>query len=276
MLRSVLLEASVYLREMTVISKDDIPLMLIAALFYAVYRFLMCRIVLKSFAKILRVKKETKFIHRTFDAIHYCVATILGVAALARRPYGHCIFWAKNCGKYMGQNPNGFECTGLEKLYYIVFLVYYVVDVGYTSTVNEPYLIMVHHFVTISMTITCVALKSAVTGLSIMVLHDMVDMPLYVGKVMAYLGFSRIKDIFLLSFAALCTWMRIINFPFIIKNCIIVALAGPEVATLYRIMTSFLCVLYVLHLIWQYKIFASLWAVVKGKGVHDNRSDNVE
>jgi hypothetical protein len=276
MFKLLLAEASVYLRELTLVSKDDIPLLAIVALFYSVYRAVMCRVVLQTFAKILRVKNEVKFIHRTFDCIHYVVTTVIGAVALGMRPYWLCTYWAKNCGEFMGQNPNGFECTVLEKIYYMLFAAYYIVDLGYVWTVNEPKLILLHHFLTLSMVFACVVLRSAVTGLSIMLLHDLVDLPLYLGKVLLYLGFSRSKDFCLWLFVILCTWLRIINFPFIIKICIQVSISAHFHRTVYRVSCGFLCALYGLHLIWQWKILTNIWGIIKGQAVHDNRSDNCD
>jgi hypothetical protein len=120
---------------------------------------------------------------------------------------------------------------------------------------------------------SCVVLKSPVVGLSIMLLHDFVDVPLYVGKVLLYLGFRRIKDAFLYSFVISYYWFRIINYPTIVYHCIQTGRGEPENPVLYRGTCVLLVVLYILHVVWAAKVARNVWGVIRGQAPHDDRSD---
>ncbi|OHT00586.1 longevity assurance protein [Tritrichomonas foetus] len=264
------------LRQMTVVDQSDLKYLGYASVVYFVYRYIMCNYILNKIGKACRVKNVMKFTHRSFDMVHYVLTCAVGLIAMGQRPYGHCVYYAKNCGDYLGQNPNGFECTILEKIYYIQFTTYYVVDLFYIWTSNEPIMLIIHHFVCISMIFSCVLLKSPVVGPSIMLLHDLVDVPLYVGKILLYLGFNTAKDFALYSFAILCTWFRIINYPMIIYHCLKIAVNDPYMPILYRGTCCLLCVLYILHLIWQKKILDNVIEIIHGAEAHDNRSDEIK
>lgn len=234
----------------------------------------MIKIVLKKLGEKLKVRRMDKFVNRTFDMIHYVVGTIIGVIAITRRPYGKCFAWAKDCKDHFWQIPEGFVLTYFEKIYYFLFLAYYTVDIGFVFTTSEPIMMIIHHIVTISEVINCVVLQSPVVGLSIMILHDITDTPLYLGKFFVYLG-SKLKDFTLVLFAISCTWFRIFNYPIIVYHVYQVGKDKNKTIhyNIYMVEWLLLCVLYCLHLIWEGKIIANIIDIVKGGDVHDSRSD---
>ena len=263
------------LNTITTISLADIPLFLICAAVYFVYRAVLSRFILPQFTKILPVSKDkhNRFVPRLFDAIHYVFSGIIGVLADLQRPYAHCFIFARDCFKFLQQNPNGFECTIFEKIYYILFTSYYIVDIFYVNTASEPIIIITHHIVCLSMIFSCIVLTSPVVGLSIMLLHDAVDIPLYVAKIFLYCNKHLPKDILFVVFALACTWFRIINFPIIIKHCLTVACGTPTYPLLYRGTCVLLCIMYALHIKWEYQIIRVAIGPLTGKAVHDSRSD---
>ena len=186
-------------------------------------------------------------------------------------PYGHCYYYAGDCKDFMWQNPNGFELTVFEKIYYMAFFVYYSVDIFFVYTTREPYIMILHHLVTLSEIVHCVYLQSPVVGLSIMLLHDITDTPL--GKVLLYCGSKHLKDYFLIIFGISCTYFRIINYPMIVFNVFKVGYGTSIHPTVYYIEECFLVVLYMMHLYWEYKIYTNVVEVIRGKPIHDNRSD---
>ena len=260
------------LNKMTTISKADIPLFAGCCVVYLAYRLFMVNYILKALGQALKVKRLHKFTHRTFDMIHYVVSSVIGVMALSRRPYGKCFVWAKDCRDMLWQNPEGFELTLFEKLYYMLVFIYYTVDIGFMNTSSEPLMILIHHIVTISEIACCVVLQSPVVGLSIMLLHDITDLPLYLGKFFVYIG-SKLKDVTLAMFAISCTWFRIVNYPIIVYHVYFVGKGTKIYPWLYWTEYALLIVLYGLHLIWQAKIIENLVQVLRGGAIHDNRSD---
>ena len=241
-----------------------------------IFRWIMCHYVLNKIGEALKVKRLFKFTHRSFDMIHYTITWAIGTCGILKRPYGFCIFFAKDCGQYMYQLPEeGFICSYFEKIYFMQFTAYYLVDFFYCYTSSEPVLIFIHHCVSLTMIFACVFLKCPATGLTIMVLHDFVDVPLYIGKIFLYLGFNRVKDVTLVIFAIFCTWFRLTNFPILIYHCLKRAIKNPYRPILYRCTCALLCCLYCLHLIWEKRIWDNFISWIHGTPIHDDRSDNV-
>jgi hypothetical protein len=262
-----------YLDQMTKVSTEDIPSFLGLCGVYLAYRIAMVRGPLKSLARILKAKREMKFIHRTFDMIHYVVATIVGLLALARRPYGHCFAWAKDCQPLMVQNPDGFELSLFEKVYFLLFFAYYIVDIFFVYTSSEPILLLFHHIITISEVGACVLLQSPVVALSIMLLHDLTDTPLYIGKFFIYIDVQIVPTVLLGFFALAVTHFRIINYPIIVWHVWAVGLGTNIWPKLYYFESSCLVGLYLMHIFWEYKIIQAIFLALGKKEVQDQRSD---
>jgi hypothetical protein len=106
-----------------------------------------------------------------------------------------------------------------------------------------------------------------------MLLHDFVDIPLYIGKVLLYLGFTTLKDVFLFCFVGAYAWFRMTNYGLIVYHCLQTARGEPEMPVLYKATCVLLCALYVLHMVWAAKICRNLWGIVEGQEAHDDRSD---
>jgi hypothetical protein len=262
-----------YLSQPTAVSSSDLPMLALVTIAYAFYRRFMTQRVFDPLGRAAKVKYFFKWRHRSFDLLHYSVSGFIGLCALARQPYGFCVYWARDCGGFLSQRSDGFVCSIFEKVYYLLFTAYYIVDFWYTHTVSEPTVYKVHHFVCVAMIFACVVLKSPVVGPSIMLLHDAVDIPLYLGKILLYLGFGLSKDIALVAFVLLCTWFRIINFPIIIYHCLQQARRGAEHQALYNATCGLLCAMYALHIVWEVKILRNVIGVLRGGGIHDDRSD---
>lgn len=109
-----------------------------------------------------------------------------------------------------------------EKIYYMLFTAYYFVDIFFLWTNNHDHLILcVHHATTLSLIFISGYIRTTVIGICVMLLHDIVDVPLYLGKVCTYLNIKHMQDIALLTFAILCAWFRMINYPGVIAHGIL-------------------------------------------------------
>jgi hypothetical protein len=263
------------LKALTTIGADDIPAFVGVLFAHGLYRYLISKIALTRIARLLHVKRTEKFIHRSFDMVHYTACTMLGSLALASRPYAHCIVWSAHCYEDLAPSATACVCTVLEKLYYFAFCAYYVVDIPFVGTVgNDLVAVAIHHVITVSMILFSVYVRVPAIGLVIMLLHDVVDVPLYIGKVCGYAGFRAGKEAILLLFAFMCTWFRIINFPIIVWHAWawIPASEFPKMHTLTCVL---LLVLVGCHIHWHIKItrvFLNIFRV-GGTAIRDTRSD---
>ncbi|OHS95383.1 longevity assurance protein [Tritrichomonas foetus] len=263
------------LRSMTTISTSDIPFFLGFCGMMAVFRYVIMHFFLERLAIIFKQKNPTKFKNRSYDLIHYTTSAILGLISMTTVNYGKCFFYAKDCLEPF-QQQDAFVCTVIEKIYYFVFLSYYVVDYFYIYTSPEILVLAIHHFSTISMVLLMVAIRMPAMGFAIMILHDVVDVPLYLGKVLYYLGSKVLKDISMAVFAISCTYFRIFNLLIIVYQTWI--LERDEMNEFRpgwsRIAFWLLRVLYCLHLFWEWKIVKAVVAIIQGSGeIKDTRSD---
>jgi hypothetical protein len=264
------------LQELTTLGVGDAPMFAAVVLFHGIYRYCLTHGLLMRLAKVFRLKAGMKFVHRAFDMTHYTFSAVLGILALIGRPYSHCVYWGRNCSAELLPTPGTFICTFLEKLYYLDFCAYYVVDILFIKTVpHDIVALLCHHLTTLSMIAFAVVLRVPVIGLVQMLLHDIVDVPLYIGKVAGYLGWRLTKDVSLLTFAAACTWFRMINFPILVvviwRNLPAITYLKP----LYTLTASLLLVLYGLHIYWYRKIARAVMGIVTegDTSIRDNRSD---
>ena len=261
---------------LTTFSKNDIPLWGLVICSYAVYRYVICNFFLNKISKMVRAKNETKFTHRFFDLIHYTSSAILGLISLSPRPYFRCVFFAYGCRQDLLQRPI-YECTILEKIYFMIFTAYYVIDIFYLFTnTSDVWTLAIHHVITLGMIFSSVFLCVPVLGLAIMLLHDVVDVPLYFGKISSYLSFTRTKDISLLLFAVMCTWFRMINYPIIVYYAITNTNQVTFLRNLYIPTWMLLLGLYGCHIYWFIRILYAAISIFTGQGekaIRDNRSD---
>lgn len=266
------------LRESTTITPSDLPLFGLTCLVYLIWRLFLSKLILPWIGRVTKVEKKQmfKFIHRGFDCIHYFTSTTIGLLALHDKEYFKCCFWAQECGEMFAQTPDGFRCTGWEKLYYFVFCAYYAVDVLFLFTTPKDLFFMgLHHAITVGMIGLSVVVRVPVIGLVIMLLHDFVDVPIYLGKVLTYMKVRILKDIALLSFGVFLVYFRLINLPQVIYHCWKNTATTTFKTNLYIFNWSMLIVLMICHLHWFHKTVQAIIKVIKvgEKAITDPRSD---
>lgn len=263
------------LSQLTTVGTDDLPLIACLSVLYLAYRIALTKLVIVPFGRLSRVKDINKFSHRAFDFIHYTIVSIVGVTALSQRPYGMCVFYAKNCRDVFRQSSSGFEISVLEKVYYCEMVIYYIVDILYLRTSREPFVLAMHHAASLSMAVGCVVRKSPAPSLSVMLLHDVTDVPLYFAKLMHYLDLELPKVVGLAVFFLGYTWLRMVNILFILYNSVLIVMGGDvEGPKLYATMIGLLCLLYCMHIVWYSKILKIVARTLKGKGARDERSND--
>jgi hypothetical protein len=166
-----------------------------------------------------------------------------------------------------------FEVTMAEKMYYVLFMAYTIVDVGFIWTTTETIMMSLHHAATISMIAAVTALRGPGLCMAIMLLHDVCDVPLLTAKVSAYLGLEALKNVSFVVFVLVCTWCRLVNFLLIIITAWGQLSGALYLHWLWRATTLCAMGLYCLHLIWEWKILRIVSITVRGGGVRDTRSD---
>lgn len=272
------------LHKETTMGLDDIPAFLALCVAYGIYRLFVTYAILAKIAKGLNLKDkkvEFKFIHRCFDLIHYFFSCITGAIAIYGRPYRHCYYFALHCGEFMVQQAepkDAIVLSYMEKVYYFIFTAYYVVDAFFIWTNNHDVaLLYVHHATSLTLIFLSVYIRAGVIGITVLLLHDLVDLPLYFGKIMTYTGHKQLQDIALVIFAIACTWFRMINFPMVIYHSGKNALATvPDHKYFYYFELSILFVLMFCHLCWFDRIAKSAIGIfTSGRdAICDNRSDD--
>jgi hypothetical protein len=264
------------LKQLTTLGLGDSAAFIAVVLGYALYRYAVTYGFLVRVSQILRLKAGMRFVHRSFDLIHYTVSLCLGLLALVGRPYHGCVYWARDCEVPLLPSAGAFVCTSLEKVYYMLFCAYYIVDIFFLwTTPNDVIAMTCHHATTVAMVLFAVALRLPGIGLSVMVLHDLVDVPLYLGKVAGYLGWRLTKNVGMLAFLFGCTWFRMVNFPLILYHTWRNLPQVSHLVTLYIITSSLLALLFCIHVFWYGKVVKAVMAVFHegDRGLRDTRSD---
>lgn len=266
------------LNQLTSISLSDIPVFLCLIACYSVFRWFLVNRVFTPLGHAAKVdpKRIYKFANRCFDLLHYSSSAIIGLIAVLNRPYAKCMFWSYDCADFYMPTEGSFQVTSMEKLYVLIFFCYYIVDVAYIGANTGIALIALHHVATLSLVFGSIILQVPAVCVTIMILHDVVDVPLYTGKICAYLGYISIKDVTLVSFAVLCTWFRMINYFFVSKGAWANQYRdGIIFPKLYRCVAYFLWVLYFCHCCWFADILKAVFQIYQGnpEAIRDNRSD---
>jgi hypothetical protein len=265
-----------HIQELTTLSISDAPYLIGIIIFHAIFRYAVSYGLLVRITQLFQIKAGMKFVHRAFDLIHYSISCTLGFVALLGRPYSNCTYWGTSCAVALLPTSGGFICTILEKLYYLNFAAYYVVGLLFVNTVpNDVFAVTCHHITTLAMIFFAVLLHVPVIGFVVMLLHDVVDVPLYLGKVAGYLNWRLTKDVGMITFVALCTWFRMINYPILVYHMWMNLPAIVHLKELYKFTAVLLLVLFVLHIYWHVMIVKAVVALLKvgEQGIRDTRSE---
>ncbi|KAH0789878.1 longevity assurance protein [Histomonas meleagridis] len=262
-----------FLAQETTMGQSDIKYILVAAVCYGIYRVFMNKFVMTPLSKFVPEKSRFKFIHRGFDCIHYVLCGMIGILAFLQRPYAHCAFYFADCREY-NVCTGEFVCSIFQKIYFYIFISYYISDIFWIRTTKDIPIMCIHHTVTLSMMLICIITARPAAGISIMVLHDIVDIFLYIGKIATYLGIKKISDSSLFVFAVTFFYLRLFNLATIIYTVITDKSEQPHHKTLYTVGRGLLCLLYCCHLVWGSQIVKAIQRILKGDRIHDTRSDD--
>jgi hypothetical protein len=269
--------------EETTITASDFPLILCSAVGYLVYRLLLTKYLLTPLSAFVKHQDKEKqrreryrFVHRGFDLIHYATAATVGALCACFLPYGRCPFYFRGCEVYSFQTKPCFVCSRLEKVYYCLFVSYYLSDVPFVGTVTDTRLQLFHHLVALSLEVLAVLSGRPVITLSCNLLHDSVDIFLYLGKILNYLRFKFVADLVLLTFAGSYLWFRLINFGMVIYAFWFLDV-GPQEGHVraYQACKVLVFGLLFCHIIWFSQVAkAFVNTVTSGrKEIRDTRSD---
>ena len=264
------------LSQQTEIKLSDLKYVFISAAIYAVYRVIINETLLKPLSNFVTEKNRYKFVHRGFDCFHYIICSIIGIIAFSQRRYGHCPFYFLNCENYI-QCTGVFMCTVLEKIYFFIFASYYISDVLWIKTTKDIPILIFHHSVTIGMIVLSVIVARPIIGMSIMLLHDIVDLFLYTGKITSYLEIKKLSNFSFITFAALFFYLRLFGCASIIYIiCFKDKTEQPHHYWGYVIARTLFCFLYCCHLLWGIQIVKAILKIFKGDKIHDTRSDQAD
>ena len=264
-----------FLSSQTSISSRDLKLLPLYAGCFAIYRLIVSNKILKPLSQFVPEKNRYKFVHRSFDCLHYFTSALLGTFAVLLQPYWHCPFYFVDCGKYIGCTGDEFMCNVLEKIYYFYFASYYLSDVLWLHTSpNGIKILIFHHIVTNVLTVWLALVARPALCFSVMILHDWVDIFLYSGKVCNYIGAKKASDVFMILFAVSFFYLRIFGCGTVIKVYMTENEEQPHHYILYQCVRVVSTFLYVCHLIWASQILAAIKKIFfEGDAIHDTRSD---
>lgn len=269
---------SLLLSETTISSKDT-TLVISCTVLYAIIRVLINNLVLTRFTFLVPNKdQKVKFIHRSFDFLHYVISTILGFVALATRPYFQCWFNILHCVEYLGQTGDVFTCNVLEKMYFIYFFAYYLSDILWLHTNHDIIVLSFHHFFCISLVVLSVAICRPVYCFALMLLNNFPDPFLYLGKIGGYMKKPKVSDNSLIIFSILYFYFRIFVGSMIIYTLFAYNNVNKQTKNvpLYYVACTMICLLYCIHAFWGFEILSIAYRslILKSVPISDENSND--
>ncbi|KAL9651312.1 hypothetical protein ABK040_001264 [Willaertia magna] len=249
--------------------------------------------------------QKLRFIENAWFFVYYTIAFIFGYIVLSKAPWFHD---TKHCAMNYPYEHTGDEVPYL-RLYMLFGCAFYsqaLFSLLFVDEKMKDFLEMVvHHIATISLIAWCLIAYHHRIGSLVLILHDFVDVFLYIAKALHHLHFENGSTILFLCFTVCFILVRLVYFPVVIllaaanfqgwdyaaryyffryvKDAHFPIEISDYGSCLFRYcvssywaLTLLLCLLVVLHAIWLKAIVRVLYGAVVGANVGDPREEDEE
>ncbi|KAK4308578.1 hypothetical protein Pmani_019733 [Petrolisthes manimaculis] len=212
-----------------------------------------------------------KFADSGFDLICHLITGIYGWCTILHKPWVSDISQA-----YIGHpyHPLDNEVWW----YYMLGLSYF-----WAATFMQIHLpgrsrfdkaqMMLHHLFTILLMVFSWACNFVRAGTLVLLVHDVADIPLLIGKMCVYGGFSILQDLCLILFIIVWVITRCYLYPFWFMRALIFDFAPINETQSISVFIVLLVGLLIINMIWTVLIVGVIIRKVKEGSVQDVRSD---
>ncbi|KAE8224664.1 hypothetical protein CF319_g2462 [Tilletia indica] len=228
----------------------------------------------------LQRHNESRFAEQGWSVLYYTCASLVGLYISVHQPW-----WPMNMKEFWTDYPE-LTIDALIKYYYLVqtgFYVHQMIVLHLEAPRKDHWQMFSHHVITIGLQTASYAVCYHRVGVAVMMLLDPCDVLLSAAKMLRYVGFQTLCDIFFGLF--LLSWLVLRH---VLYNCVLYSVmfdndlysdvgtrkSGLSKATITHILIAMLAVLQCILLMWFVMIVKVAYRVVTGSGAADTRSDD--
>ena len=161
------------------------------------------------------------------------------------------------------------------RLFYLVSLGFWtscLLFLGIETIRKDALQMLIHHIVTVTLIGVSFLSNYHRFGLVVLILHDVVDIFLYIAKCFTYKKIRLGSDVFFAVFAVVFLIARLILFP---VYCLIPAYITSRLDPVACFSATLLTALYCLHIFWWTLIWKLIKKTLEGSGIEsDSRSED--
>lgn len=228
-----------------------------------------------------QVKTEEKLLHKfsevSFKLICHLALTLYGIYFVVLKTD-----WMSDPLNSFWRNYPFNSIAFAHYWYYMAEFGYYIHEFTFfwfESKRSDDAIMLTHHIATLIL-ISCSYITNMIpVGICVMVVHDIADAFLEFAKLFNYMKDARswaegVSDALFVCFAISFITSRCGAFPYLILYKGIFLARNVQVPSFLALdlLTGFLCVLQVLHIIWSWMIVRTAIGFLKGQAVDDERS----
>ncbi|KAG2382746.1 hypothetical protein C9374_005326 [Naegleria lovaniensis] len=302
---------------------EDSCIVLFAALVLFLLRFALNKSSLKNFlcqylsaSSLARLKTsanpetfmkklQQRVMENVWFSLYYSASAIFGIIILYDAPW----FWDLS-HLVMGypEEQTGYEISSFARLYLLLGAAFYFQALFSLLFIDERMKdfveMLIHHIVTIVLIVWCVISYYHRIGTLVLLLHDVVDVFLYIAKTLNHLKFERTCETVFVGFVLSFFVLRLIYLPYLIIHSLFYTFNSwdyPQRYYVFRYVTNvhdyfeissygacclkycvssfwsliaLLVVLVLLHIFWFSLVTKMIVNIVSGKGKQDIREND--
>ncbi|KAF0984177.1 hypothetical protein FDP41_007354 [Naegleria fowleri] len=306
-------------------TSEDSCLVLVIALVLFLLRFALNKSHLKHFlCKFLSVsslsrlkassspeigmrKIQQRVMENVWFSMYYTASALFGIFVLMDAPW----FWdLSHLVLGYPEEQTGYEIASFARLYLLLGAAFYLQALFSVLFIDEKMKdfaeMLVHHIVTIVLIVWCVISYYHRIGTLVLLLHDVVDVFLYIAKTLNYLKFERTCETVFVGFVLSFFVLRLVYLPYLIIHSLFYTFNSWDYPQRYYIfryvsnvhdyfeissygacclkycvssfwsLISLLVVLVLLHIFWFTLVTKMIINIVSGKGKQDIRENDDE
>jgi len=164
--------------------------------------------------------------------------------------------------------------------YYLLAVAYYIYSLF--ALYIEPHQkdfsqMLIHHIATVALILFSFYVGFFRVGIAVLLVHDISDPLLQIGKLFFYCGKQAVADIIFALFAVVFVLSRIVIYPYyLLYTTYFESKHFLEYVPFHREFNGFLFLLFILHLIWSATIIKMVYLAIRRGGVQGDDRDIVK
>jgi len=265
---------------------EDLLIIIGLAISYGIIRYILDMVLYKPIArKCIQIRK----LKDGEDDVYEDKITKFAVAFWYATVYSGSIFlacrvvydsdWFFSTPHYWIGWPN-LPLPPVLRWYYLLAVAYYIYSLF--ALYIEPHQkdfsqMLIHHIATVALILFSFYVGFFRVGIPVLLVHDVSDPLLQIGKLFFYSGKQTVADIIFALFAVVFILSRIVIYPYyLLYTTYFESKQFLEYVPFHREFNGFLFLLFILHLIWSATIIKMVYLAIRRGGVQGDDRDIVK